>query len=466
MLKSAFETPKNKIIKEPSSIMNKQSKKKKKSKLHEVDLINPPKVPKEVSKEASRDKANEEKSKCEIKEDSRIKDINPPKEVPKEVSKAAPRDKANEKKNKSKIKEDSRIKDIDESSESDESEMEANESTNRLRVPECGFSWDSKAKLTVSTNIETSSDNEEPEEEPKRKKKKLSAAERREQERQKEREIRQREEALASNQTPNSIDQFDRLVLSSPDSSLVWLRYMAYHLQATEIDKARAVARRAIKTINFREENERLNIWNAWLNLESRYGTAESPNDVFQEAVRTNDAYKVYMHMLTVQADAGRKNELEKLISTVIGKFKQHPQTWIDCGTALLKIGMKEKSRQIMQRALQSLPASQHINLLVRFANLENKLGDQERAQTLFENILSSYPKRVDVWSCYVDCLIKSKNIDLARKVLERACVQTLPPRKIKTLFTKFINFEEKYGTSEAVARVRQMAADYVENHI
>ncbi|KAG5341859.1 RRP5 protein, partial [Acromyrmex heyeri] len=299
-----------------------------------------------------------------------------------------------------------------------------------------------------------------------KKKKKLSATERREQERQKEREIRQREEALVSNQAPNSIDQFDRLILSSPDSSLVWLQYMAYHLQATEIDKARAVARRAIKTINFREENERLNVWNAWLNLESRYGTAESLNDVFQEAVRTNDAYKVYMHMLTIHADAGRKTELEKLIGTVISKFKQDPQTWIDCGAALLKIGIKEKSRQIMQRALQSLPASQHINLLVRFANLENKLGDKERAQTLFENILSSYPKRIDVWSCYVDCLIKSKDIDLARKVLEQACVQTLSPRKMKILFMKFINFEEKYGTSEAVARVRQMAADYVEKHI
>lgn len=57
------------------------------------------------------------------------------------------------------------------------------------------------------------------------------------------------------------------------------------------------------------------------------------------------------------------------------------------------------------------------VNLLVRFANLENKLGDKERAQLLLENILSSYPKRVDVWSCYVDCLIKSDNIDLARYV-------------------------------------------------
>lgn len=64
----------------------------------------------------------------------------------------------------------------------------------------------------------------------------------------------------------------------------------------------------------------------------------------------------------------------------------------------------------------------------------------------------------------YVSYLI---NVSLIyRKVLEQACVQTLPPRKMKILFMKFINFEEKYGTSEAVTRVRQMATDYVEKHI
>lgn len=46
---------------------------------------------------------------------------------------------------------------------------------------------------------------------------------------------------------------------------------------------------------------------------------------------------------------------------------------------------------------------------------------------------------------------------------MERAVAQTLPVRKMKTLFKKFISFEEKHGTSEAVARVQQMVTDYVE---
>ena len=56
---------------------------------------------------------------------------------------------------------------------------------------------------------------------------------------------------------PESAEDFDRLVLSSPSSSLLWLQYMAFHLQATEIEKARAVAERALKTISFRSRPRR-----------------------------------------------------------------------------------------------------------------------------------------------------------------------------------------------------------------
>ena len=52
---------------------------------------------------------------------------------------------------------------------------------------------------------------------------------------------------------------------------------------------------------------------------------------------------------------------------------------------------------------------------MVRFAQLENKYGDKERSQTLFEKIISTYPKRTDVLSSYVDSLIKASDIETAR---------------------------------------------------
>ena len=68
-----------------------------------------------------------------------------------------------------------------------------------------------------------------------------------------EKELSRIEEALMDpGRQPESTDDFDRLLLSSPNSSILWLQYMAFHLQATEIEKARAVAERALKTISFR----------------------------------------------------------------------------------------------------------------------------------------------------------------------------------------------------------------------
>lgn len=59
------------------------------------------------------------------------------------------------------------------------------------------------------------------------------------------------------------------------------------------------------------------------------------------------------------------------------------------------------------------------VTIISRFALLENKHGSREQAQSLFENLLTSYPQRVDIWNIYVDMLVKSDCIDLARFVLE-----------------------------------------------
>lgn len=64
-------------------------------------------------------------------------------------------------------------------------------------------------------------------------------------------------------------------------------------MKATEIEKARAVAQRAIKTISYREEQEKLNVWLGLLNLENLYGTAESVKATLDQALQSNEPYKV-----------------------------------------------------------------------------------------------------------------------------------------------------------------------------
>lgn len=54
-----------------------------------------------------------------------------------------------------------------------------------------------------------------------------------------------------------------------------------------------------------------------------------------------------------------------------------------------------------------SCPLPADVDVISKFAQLEFQLGDAERAKALFENTLSTYPKRTDVWSVYIDMTIK-----------------------------------------------------------
>ncbi|KAJ9583610.1 hypothetical protein L9F63_022054, partial [Diploptera punctata] len=329
-----------------------------------------------------------------------------------------------------------------------------------------GFIWDANPNLLLEGNAEDKSDSSDEEHSTEKtdgkKKKKLSKAELREKAIQEERQLRAAEQMMLNpNEGPKSADDFDRLVLSSPNSSLCWIKYMSFHLQATEIEKARAIAQRALSTISFREEQEKLNVWCALLNLENLYGSKESVNKVLEEALRMNEPFKVYIRMLHIYADSNKIEETEELVSTVTKKFRDNKEAWLQCGEVLLKVGKKEKSHLLMQKALNGLEKKYHVEVISKFAHLENRLGDTERAQTLMEHILTSYPKRTDIWLSYVDMLVKKGLHDAARQVLERAVAQKLAVRKMKSLFSKFVQFEEQHGTPESVSKVHQNGAEY-----
>jgi len=80
----------------------------------------------------------------------------------------------------------------------------------------------------------------------------------------------------------------------------------------------------------------------------------------------------------------------------------------------------------------------------------------------LFEHILSSYPKRTDIWCSYVDLLVKAGNLDATRNLLERAISSKLPVRKMKVLFKKYLEFAEQHGNEEEVEAVKAKAHQFV----
>jgi rRNA biogenesis protein RRP5 len=107
---------------------------------------------------------------------------------------------------------------------------------------------------------------------------------------------------------PQSVSDFERLLLGQPDSSQLWIAYMAFQVQLSELGKARGVAERAIKAINIREETEKCNVWSAWLNLEVEYGTTETLEDVFKRACQYNDAQEVHETLISIYIQSEKHN--------------------------------------------------------------------------------------------------------------------------------------------------------------
>ncbi len=114
---------------------------------------------------------------------------------------------------------------------------------------------------------------------------------------------------------PDSVSDFERRLLGSPDSSYLWIQYMSFQLQLSEVDKAREIGRRALRTINMREEQEKLNVWIAMLNLENAFGTEESLESAFKEAARMCDSKTVHLRLATILEES-QKLEVSVVFST------------------------------------------------------------------------------------------------------------------------------------------------------
>jgi len=263
--------------------------------------------------------------------------------------------------------------------------------------------------------------------------------------------------------TPESNADFERLLLGSPNSSYLWIQYMSFQLPLSELDKAREIGRKAIQTINFREEKERLNVWIALLNLENVYGTEDSLQAVFKEAARANDSKTVHLRLASILDQAEKLEQAEEQYKRTCKKFGQSSKVWTLSGEYYLRRGNVEEARKLLPRSLQSLEKRKHLKTISRFAQLEYKYGDPERGKTLFEGIVDSHPKRWDMWSVYVDMEATQGNIQASRSIFDRVLAFKMTSHKAKSFFKKWFELEKRIGDAEGTENVKTKAIEWTQ---
>lgn len=225
----------------------------------------------------------------------------------------------------------------------------------------------------------------------------------------------------------------------------------------------------------------------------------------------------------------------EELFKKLVKKFGQSSKAWTLFGQFYLTQGRPNEARDLLPRSLKSLEKRKRESLTCRslrvrrranclfscsfclspllpflhppnppfpfqsffnttdvktitqFALLEFKLGDAERGRTIFEGIMDSYPKRLDLWFVYVDQEIKQHNVTGVRGLFERMLAGRLSSSELslstqgrastkltsfilaliekgKSVFKKWLAFEKEQGDEAGVENVKEKAMAFVES--
>jgi len=331
-----------------------------------------------------------------------------------------------------------------------------------------------KRKLddTITTTATDKYEDDQEDEEDQVTDKKKQKLEKSKSKKQQEEQIKEREDLLADhNVAPEGPQDFERLLLGSPNSSYVWIKYMSYYLSLSEISRARDIGERAIKKILPTEVLEQRNIWIALYNLENLYGNNDSLLKLFQRSIQYQDPKTMYLVLIGILEGSNKFDRVEEYFKLIFKKFKQSSKIWCRYGEYLLKSGKIDEFSQVLPKALPLLPKKKQIKVISKFGQMEFKQGDIERGRTIFEGLVSNYPNRTDLWHIYLDMECKDKQRltsrdakDKVRQLFDRCINLKVSDKNIKLFFKRYLSFEKEFGSAATVQKVKQSAIKFVEN--
>ncbi|KAG5479991.1 hypothetical protein LSCM1_06410 [Leishmania martiniquensis] len=273
---------------------------------------------------------------------------------------------------------------------------------------------------------------------------------------------------------PTSPDEFQRLLIANPNNSYIWTQYMAYHVGLQEYEAARQVAEKALSTIGVREQQELLNVWVAYLNVENLYGTEESLSAVFRRAQqRQLNQLALFERLADIYAASRKPNQLLALCRAMTGKFRTERRTWERLGIVLVDQGKRDQLKRVLKDMGDALKRDDATLAVVHIAIHEYKHGSPENGRALFEGLLRKVSKRSDVWSTYIDQelgLLNRKDPTAStlqvRQIFQRTVAMNFSAKVMQQILTRFLSFEKLHGTPADVEAVKQSARTYVEAKI
>lgn len=272
-----------------------------------------------------------------------------------------------------------------------------------------------------------------------------------------------KERALLKENKLETDADFERGLMSAPNSSYFWSRWVAQKVHEGNLKKAREIAERALTKIDDHEVDEKFNVWVVYLNVERQYGTVESFAVLLRRAESMSKPKPIATEAIRMLLKADRRQEAEEIYQRILRRYKHCVSSWVNWAVYHFEIKKADQARDILNKSLKSIAPRKHLKLLTKFAQLEFKHGNAERGRTIYETLLGNHPKRTDFWFVYIDMELKyAQDVDRARQIYERMITLDLNPTKMKPIFKKFLAFESSHGTPETFNHVKAKASEYI----
>ncbi|KAI3792591.1 hypothetical protein L2E82_06474 [Cichorium intybus] len=281
---------------------------------------------------------------------------------------------------------------------------------------------------------------------------------------------------LRYNEIERARSIYERFVKCIPKVT-AWIRYAKFEMKNGEIPRARNCYERAVDKLADDEEAETLFV--AFAEFEEKCKETERARCIYKFAldhIPKGRAEDLYRKFVAFEKQYGDKEGIE---DAIVGKrrfqyeeeVRKNPlnyDSWFDYIRLEESVGVKERVREIYERAIANVPPAEekrywqrYIYLWINYALYEElDAGDVFRARDVYSECLKLIPHKkfsfAKIWLLAAQFEIRQLNLKGARAILGNA-IGIAPKDKI---FKKYIEIELQLGN---IDRCRKLYEKYLE---
>jgi rRNA biogenesis protein RRP5 len=126
----------------------------------------------------------------------------------------------------------------------------------------------------------------------------------------------------------NSVEDYEKLILSDPQNSLYWIQYSAFILDNLGMESCRKIMDRAVHTIDITNLKNKMNLWIAYMNLENTYGTQENFKSVVERALIVNEKREIYKHLINIYKISSKFDLAFEVFKICIKEYFEDINVW------------------------------------------------------------------------------------------------------------------------------------------